>query len=101
MTELEKAAQLKDRIREVFLAHGFTIKEGQTDLKPYVYDAAYALIALLQPATERKGEPVYQICMADSVSISTAWVDVGKEAYDDAGLYPEYRRRTLHTSPLS
>lgn len=49
----------KDLIREVFLAHGFTIKEGQTDLKPYVYDAAYALIALVQPATERKGEPVW------------------------------------------
>jgi len=48
----------KDQIREVFLSHGFTIKEGQTDLKPYVYDAAYALIALVQPVTERKGEPV-------------------------------------------
>lgn len=47
----------KDQIREVFLAHGFTIKEGQTDLKPYVYDAANALIALVQPATERKREP--------------------------------------------
>ena len=23
---------------------GFTVKEGQTDLKPYVYDAAYALL---------------------------------------------------------
>lgn len=34
----------KDRIREIFLAHGFTIKEGQTDLKQYVYDAAEALL---------------------------------------------------------
>lgn len=32
-------------IREVFLAHGFTIKEGQTDLKPYVFAAARALLA--------------------------------------------------------
>ncbi|AHC93977.1 Lar-like restriction alleviation protein [Achromobacter phage JWAlpha] len=32
-------------IREVFLAHGFTVKEGQTDLKPYVYVAARALLA--------------------------------------------------------
>ena len=46
----------KDQIREVFLAHGFTVKDGQTDLKPYVYDAAYALIALVQQPTERKGE---------------------------------------------
>lgn len=34
----------REQIREVFLAHGFTIKEGLTDLKPYVYDAAYALL---------------------------------------------------------
>lgn len=34
----------RDRIREIFMAHGFTIKEGQTDLKQYVYDAADALI---------------------------------------------------------
>lgn len=26
------------------MAHGFTVKEGQTDLKQYVYDAAYALL---------------------------------------------------------
>lgn len=34
----------RDQIREVFMAHGFTVKEGQTDLKQYVYDAAYALL---------------------------------------------------------
>lgn len=33
----------RDAIRQVFLARGFTIKEGQTDLKPYVYEAAEAL----------------------------------------------------------
>jgi hypothetical protein len=33
------------QIREIFLANGFTIKEGQTDLKPYVYAAARALLA--------------------------------------------------------
>lgn len=32
-------------IRAVFLAHGFTVKEGQTDLKPYVYAAARALLS--------------------------------------------------------
>lgn len=43
----------RDQIREVFMAHGFTIKEGQTDLKQYVYDAAHALLELVaapQPA---------------------------------------------------
>jgi len=34
-----------DDIREVFLANGFTIKDGLTDLKPYVYEAARALLA--------------------------------------------------------
>ena len=31
-------------IREIFLANGFSIKEGQTDLKPYIYAAARALL---------------------------------------------------------
>lgn len=35
-----------DDIRRVFLANGFTIKDGQTDLKPYVFDAAYALLGI-------------------------------------------------------
>jgi hypothetical protein len=34
------------QIREVFLAAGFTIKPGETDLRPYVYKAARDLIAL-------------------------------------------------------
>ncbi len=38
---------VKDCIRTVFLKNGFTIKEGETDLKEYVYDAALELIASL------------------------------------------------------
>jgi len=34
----------KREIREIFLKNGFKIKEGQTDLMPYVYDAAKELI---------------------------------------------------------
>lgn len=33
------------QIREIFLANGFVIKDGQADLKPYVYAAARALLA--------------------------------------------------------
>lgn len=40
----------RDAIRRVFMAHGFTIKDGQTDLKPYVYEAAEALLRELSPA---------------------------------------------------
>jgi len=49
-----------------------------------------------QPATD---EPVYQICKKDSHCISSAWIDVEKRAYEDAGMYPEYGRRTLYTHP--
>jgi hypothetical protein len=38
-----------NQIREIFLANGFTIKDGQTDLKPYVYAAARALLAAASP----------------------------------------------------
>lgn len=41
----EAAPLTRDQIRDVFLAHGFTVKEGQTDLKEYVYAAAEALLA--------------------------------------------------------
>jgi hypothetical protein len=44
-TKIAGEDMTKDQIRDIFMAHGFTIKEGQTDLKPYVYDAARALLA--------------------------------------------------------
>jgi hypothetical protein len=34
----------KDQIRTIFMQRGFTIKEGQDDLKDYVYEAANDLI---------------------------------------------------------
>lgn len=33
-----------EQIKTIFLANGFTIKEGQSDLNPYVYRAAQALL---------------------------------------------------------
>lgn len=47
----------RDQIREVFMAHGFTIKEGQTDLKQYVYDAAHALLAMGSAPQQEAQEP--------------------------------------------
>ena len=44
------------------------------------------------------GEPVYQVCKSDSISLSSAWIDVTEQTYNDAGLYPEYGRRILYTS---
>ena len=34
---------MKETIRDICLRSGFTIKEGETDLKPYVYSAANAI----------------------------------------------------------
>jgi hypothetical protein len=48
----------REQIREVFMAHGFTIKEGQTDLKQYVYDAAHALLGLVAAPQQEAQEPV-------------------------------------------
>ena len=48
-------------VREVFLRNGFTIKEGQEDLKPYVYAAAKELTAPLQAEIENlKAELAWQ-----------------------------------------
>lgn len=49
-------------------------------------------------AAEPEAEPVYQIAMAEG-STSTAWIDVAKDVFDDAGMYPEYKRRALYTRP--
>jgi len=53
-TKIAGEAMTKDQIRDIFMAHGFTIKEGQTDLKPYVYDAARALLASKQAVPQVK-----------------------------------------------
>ena len=57
-----------DKIREIFLANGFSIKEGQTDLKPYVYAAARALLeAALKPGEPSGYRYKYQNFMGDEV----------------------------------
>lgn len=43
----------RETIRAVFLRNGFTIKEGQTDLKPYVYAAAEELLSIARASWQR------------------------------------------------
>lgn len=43
----------RETIRAVFLRNGFTVKEGQTDLKPYVYAAAEELLSIARTAWQR------------------------------------------------
>lgn len=69
-----------------------------------LWSAAWSATPSTHPAqatqtAEVTGEPVYQICKKDSQSISSAWIDVEKQVYEDAGIYPEYGRRTLYTHP--
>lgn len=51
ITAMPTSAQVKT----IMLAHGFTIKHGLNDLKPYVYEAAYALLFSYQQACMQYG----------------------------------------------
>ena len=62
----------RDQIREVFMAHGFTVKEGHTDLKQYVYDAAYALLAMGSAPKAAPGEPGWWRKRADEIEAQVA-----------------------------
>lgn len=46
IAQAEQRPISRETIRAVFLRNGFTVKEGQTDLKPYVYAAAEELLRL-------------------------------------------------------
>ena len=60
-------------IREAFLTNGFTIKDGHSDLKPYVYAAARAILALRPAAVPMTDEVFDLICnaidKADTISM--------------------------------
>lgn len=47
LTAVAQLPEFKERVRELALQYGFKLKEqpdGTTDLNPYVYEFAYALI---------------------------------------------------------
>ena len=69
------------------------------DMNPPPSVAYRSMLAAAPQPEPVEGEPVYQVCMADSVSLSGAWIDVDKQTYHDAGLYKEYKLRTLYTTP--
>jgi hypothetical protein len=58
-------------IREIFLANGFTIKDGLSDLKPYVFAAARALL-----------DRAFQL-PAQSVQVPEEWKLMPPEATDE------------------
>ena len=62
----------REQIRKVFMTHGFTIKEGQTDLKQYVYDAAYALLELVAAPQQEASKVASGFWMGEKLGIYTA-----------------------------
>ena len=80
----------KAQIREVFMAYGFTVKEGQTDLKQYVYDAAYALLALAAPPTAQ-AEGWRPIETAPKGELVLLWSEI-KRGEPIVGDWAEYAR---------
>lgn len=48
----------RDVIREVFMRNGFTVKEWQSDLKDYVFNAAYDLLSLSPRITEQDAREI-------------------------------------------
>lgn len=72
----------REQIKQVFLAHGFTIKPGHDDLKEYVYAAAEALIAQAQVAPEaaQEAEPV-AVANRGTCAFWVKWTDAAKGLY--------------------
>lgn len=64
----------------------------------FIYFANKLIESYKAELLKEVGEPVYQVCKSDSISLSSAWIDVTEQTYNDAGLYPEYGRRILYTS---
>lgn len=85
-------------VRQVFLRNGFTIKEGQADLKQYVYEAAHALMdammdaapAIQQPQDERASieeaaKAIYPLLLGDAQGSPAdfPWRDGGNSYMQD------------------
>lgn len=49
----EAQQAMRETIRAVFLRNGFTVKDGQSDLKPYVYAAAEELLSIARASWQR------------------------------------------------
>jgi len=64
----------------------------------FIYFANKLIESYKAELLKEVGEPIYQVCKSDAISLSSAWIDVTEQTYNDVGLYPEYKRRILYTS---
>lgn len=78
-----------------------TIEEWDSDRDLYEFHKVIEEIRdfLSPPEPTQDEEPIYQISLTTGRATSSAWIDVEKDQYDDAGMYPEYARRTLFLHP--
>ncbi|WP_213228108.1 hypothetical protein [Caballeronia sp. NK8] len=83
----------KDQIRAIFLGAGFTIKQGQDDLRPYVYDAAYCLLSA-SIADTAGAKPIYQVRPRNGEE----WTDVSENEYHISG-GAGYLQRIVYAAP--
>ena len=75
------------QIKAMFLANGFTIKENLTDLKPYVYQAARALLAEVSAPAAQMPEPaakaVASNCFREKSECINNALPVGTKLYTE------------------
>jgi hypothetical protein len=96
----------KDQIRTVFMQRGFTIKEGQSDLKDYVYEAADDLIRLVreEEAARRtvSGQEAEPVCWITREQL-TRVEDEGEDAWvywAETGHVAEPDEVALYAAPI-
>lgn len=71
----------RDAIREVFMRNGFTVKEGQADLKPYVYAAAEELLQLAAPVQRVSVPDGWKLVPVEpTLDMGWAYVDAANDA---------------------
>ena len=51
----------KEDVKKIFISSGFKVQEGEKDLKPYVYDAAWNLLELMRFREENKITPLQRL----------------------------------------
>ena len=74
-------------IRAICFTHGYSVKEGQIDLKPYVFAAARAIIAAHEAQRQAVQEPVTYLKARTSAFAHLAFEFCSK---DDGNAYPVY-----------
>ena len=75
------SAPSRDVIRATLMAHGFTVKTGHDDLKPYVYEAVEALFARPAPAAQDVAG------LVEALQLFVRWVDMEQSENVTAGVF--------------